>query len=176
MSIINEINLTETQKEKIAEDAKKKNSNFVQVYRENMKEIRWLIANHPTASELLFFLMEHMDHYNALAASTKVLEERLGRSRSTISRAVKVLKDNGYIGVLKIGTANVYVVQPDLAWTSWNNKKEYCKFTGNMLVSRKENQDYYDMSVSTKTKHVGNPYSQSELFNKINTEIEEKAL
>lgn len=159
-------------KELQKQENEKKNTNFVQLYRNNMYEIRWLISNHPTAADLLFFLMEHMDHYNAIAASTKVLEERLGKSRSTISRAIKVLKDNGYIGVLKMGTANVYVIQPDLAWTSWDNKKQYCKFTGNMLVSRKENMEYYDMQFSQKTKHVGNPFVDSKYYNKVHTEEE----
>lgn len=121
----------------------KKNPPFVQLYKQNITEIRWLINESPFASEVLFFIMEHMDHGNALAVSHQVLMDYFGKSRSTVSRAIKVLKDNGYIGVLKMGTANVYVVNFEVAWTSWDNRKEYCKFNGNMLVSRKENIDYY---------------------------------
>jgi len=44
----------------------KKNKNFVQVYRQNMPELRWLMAKSGIASSLLFFILEHMDNKNYL--------------------------------------------------------------------------------------------------------------
>jgi hypothetical protein len=119
-----------------------KNVNFVQLYREHMPEVRWLMSNHSFASSLLFFILEHMDTRNALACSYEVFIDYFGKSRTTVYRAVKLLQDNGFIDVLKMGTSNVYIVNADLAWTDNNSKKKFAKYDGNILVSKKENKDY----------------------------------
>ncbi|HDX9580803.1 TPA: replication/maintenance protein RepL, partial [Bacillus pseudomycoides] len=111
-------------KDKEQFEEKKKNHNFIQLYRDNMPELRWLMANHNFASSLLFFILEHMDNRNALACSYAVFEDYFGKSRSTVYRAVKLLEENGFLNVLKMGTSNVYVVNEDLAWTDGNDKKK----------------------------------------------------
>lgn len=120
----------------------KKNRNFVQLYRDNMPELRWLMAKSGIASSILFFILEHMDNKNALACSYAVFEDYFEVSRTTIYRAIKLLEENGFIDVLKMGTSNVYVVNTDVAWSSWENQKQFSQFEGKMLVSRKENKDY----------------------------------
>ena len=120
----------------------KKNRNFVQLYRDNMPELRWLMAKSGIASSILFFILEHMDNKNALACSYSVFEDYFEVSRTTIYRAIKLLEENGFIDVLKMGTSNVYVVNTDVAWSSWENQKQFAQFEGKMLVSRKENKDY----------------------------------
>ncbi|MED3467658.1 replication/maintenance protein RepL [Bacillus thuringiensis] len=120
----------------------KKNLNFIQLYRENMPELRWLMANHNFASSLLFFIIEHMDNKNALACSYSVFEDYFGKSKMTIYRGIKVLEENGFLNILKMGTSNVYLVNEDLAWTNSNDKKKYAKYDGKILISKKENKDY----------------------------------
>lgn len=145
------------------EDKKDKlNSDFVQLYRNHLTEIRWLMNKNTLACELFLFIIEHMDTSNALACSSAIFEDYFGKSRSTISRAVKLLKDEGFISTLKMGTCNVYIVNQDVAWTSWNNKKEYCKFEGNILVSRKENKDYAYKKNFEKPKVLSNPNLKKE--------------
>ncbi|HDP4869955.1 TPA: replication/maintenance protein RepL, partial [Pseudomonas aeruginosa] len=92
-------------KDKEQFEEKKKNHNFIQLYRDNMPELRWLMANHNFASSLLFFILEHMDNRNALACSYAVFEDYFGKSRSTVYRAVKLLEENGFLNVLKMGTS-----------------------------------------------------------------------
>lgn len=128
---------TEKQKEE-----EKKNYNFIQLYRDNMPELRWLMTKQPFASSLLFFILEHMDNRNALACSYSVFEDYFGKSRMTIYRAIKILEENGFIDVLKMGTSNVYVVNENLAWTDKNTSKKFAKYDGKILVSKKENKDY----------------------------------
>ncbi|PHE66705.1 replication protein, partial [Bacillus pseudomycoides] len=77
---------TEKQKEE-----EKKNYNFIQLYRDNMPELRWLMTKQPFASSLLFFILEHMDNRNALACSYSVFEDYFAKSRMTIYRAIKIL-------------------------------------------------------------------------------------
>lgn len=132
----------------------KKNRNFVQLYRENMPELRWLMQKSGMASSVLFFILEHMDNYNALSCSYTVFEDYFGISKSTVQRAIKLLKDNGFIDVLKMGTSNVYVVNTEIAWSSWDNQKKYAQFEGRMLVSRKENKDFVYRSKSDRFKSL----------------------
>lgn len=136
-----ELNQEEKQEKEDMENAKK-NNNFVQLYRENMPELRWLMGKSGVASKLLFFIIEHMDSKNALACSYSIFEDYLEVSKPTITRAIKLLKDSGFVDVLKMGTSNVYVINTEIAWSSWENQKKYAKFNGNLLISKKENKDY----------------------------------
>lgn len=120
-----------------------KNGDFVQFYRQNMKAVSDLAYKNPTALKLFMFICEHMDGYNALMASQQVFMDYLDSSRATVARAIKILKDEGFVDVFKSGTSNVYIINPDIAWTSYGNQKHYCKFTGNVLVSAEENKDWF---------------------------------
>lgn len=148
-----ELQEQERQKQEQAEKSRK-NSNFIQVYRDNMPELRWLMGKSGIASKLLFFILEHMDNKNALACSYVVFEDYLEVSKDTIRRALKILRENGFIDVLKMGTSNVYIVNTEIAWTSFENQKQYAKFEGNMLISRKENKDYEYRSQFDKFKSL----------------------
>ena len=146
----------------IIEKDEKKNSDFVQLYRNHITEVRWLLKKNPLACEIFLFLLEHMDTSNALACSSALLEDYFEKSRTTIFRAIKVLKEEGFVHTLKLGTSNVYIVNQDIAWSSWNNKKEYCKFEGKILVSRKENKDYAYKKNFEKPKILSNPNLKKE--------------
>lgn len=130
----------ETDEKKNEEE--KKNNNFIQLYRDHMPEVRWLMTKYPFANTMLFFILEHMDNQNALACSYSVFEDYFEKSRMTIYRAIKVLQENGFLDVYKMGTSNVYVINHNLAWTSYNTKKKYAKYDGKILISKKENKDY----------------------------------
>lgn len=132
----------EKEQEEKEREEEEKNTNFIQLYREHMAEVRWLMANHQFASSLLFFILEHMDNRNALACSYAVFEDYFGKSKMTIYRGIKTLQENGFLDVLKMGTSNVYVVNHELAWTDKNPYKKFAKYDGKILVSKKENKDY----------------------------------
>ena len=128
------------------------NNNFIMLFREHMPELRWLQLRHPTAKLILDFIMEHMDERNALVCSQKVFTEYFNINRATVTRNVKVLKDNGFIDVVKSGTTNVYITNTEVAWTSYGNQKEYCKFDGKVLISKTDNLDYHYRSQKEKLK------------------------
>ena len=136
-----ELDKTQEQEEKEREE-KEKNHNFIQLYKDHMPEVRWLMTNHAFASNLLFFILEHMDNRNALACSYTVFEDYFAKHKTTIYRNLKILEENGFIDIIKMGTSNVYVVNEDLAWTDKNTNKKFAKYDGKILVSKKENKDY----------------------------------
>lgn len=134
-----------------------KNGNFVQFYRPHLTEVTALAKANPVALELFLFICEHMDGYNALMCSYQVFVDYTGKSRQTCSKAIKHLYDNGYIDILKSGTSNVYIINQEIAWTSWSTSKQYCQFNGNILVSAKENQDYFYKNNSKHYKKLDEP-------------------
>lgn len=148
-----------------------KNKDFIQLYRNHIDDVTNLARQNPRAYDLFMLLCKHMDGTNALCASNVVLQEIMGGvSRATITRAVKYLKDNGWICVLKSGTSNVYIVNPDVAWTSYGNQKSYCKFQANVLLSSSENAEYLNNPKATTrfktvdTEFVKNVQKKQEEF------------
>lgn len=156
---INQIKLEQEKEAQEREDAKK-NRDFVMFFRDNMPEVRWLMINHPFASAVFLFITEHMDGKNSLACSYALMCEYFQKDRSTIHRAIKVLTENGFLTVMKMGTSNVYLVNSDVAWTSYNNQKaqadmQYAALDGKILISRKENIDYDLRNQSERFKKLG---------------------
>ena len=139
-----------------------KNKDFIQLYRDHVDDIARLAGENYTAYKLFMLLCKHMDGTNALCASYQVLTEILTISASTLKRAVKYLKDNGWLCVMKSGTSNVYIVNPDVAWTSYGNQKQYCKFQANVLLSSSENAEYLNNpKATTHFKTVDSEFMKS---------------
>jgi hypothetical protein len=116
-------------------------SAWVQLNIDSTEELIWLATHHPHAQALLLFLFRHMDKYNAVMCSYKVMEEYFSLSRSTLHRAVEVLKRYGFVHILKSGSSNIYVISPDIVWSSWSNNRKYCKFPANIILSASENEE-----------------------------------
>ncbi len=127
----------------------KPNSNFVQFYRNEMHGLRELIATDPKAANLFMLLTEKMDTENALVVSQEVLAEFLKVSKRTVIRQINLLKEKGFIQILKSGTSNIYLVNANIAWTTSGDRKQYAKFKANVLVSKSE-QEYNLKTKSNK--------------------------
>ena len=119
----------------------RKNNDFVQFKRRNLHAIRTIARENPTALEIFLFLSEHIDAKGAVTCSQSVLQEVTGKSRPSVWRAVKFLKDRNFLAVMKIGTANVYALNYDVVWASWNSNKKYAMFPGVTIVSKSENNE-----------------------------------
>ena len=87
------------------------NSNFVQLSRGYLQQMRKLARKSPIAHEILYYLVEHMGRTtNAVVCSYTTLCEVTGVSRPTVGRAIKLLKEDNWIDTVKIGNANAYCV------------------------------------------------------------------
>ena len=139
-----------------------KNRDFIQLYRDHIDDVAKLARDNGKAYDLFMLLVKHMDGTNALAVSNIALSELLQVTTRTVQRAVKYLKDNGWVCVLKSGTSNVYIVNPDVTWTSYGNQKQYCKFQANVLLSSSENAEYLkNPNATTHFKTVDNEFMKS---------------
>lgn len=124
-----------------AKQEREKKSTFNDFAQLNRKNIAHMIAAcnaDKQALRLLLFMIEKMDKYNALICSYKVFEEQLNISKATITRAIKYLKDNGFLHIKKTGTTNVYILNDDLVWTNTGDKHQYCQFPANVVLSAAE--------------------------------------
>lgn len=126
------------------------NRDFVMIFRKGFVPLRDLGKKDPKARVLLDLFLEHMDPTNALIVSRETISELLGWSVPTIDRKIKFLKENQFLDVLKSGTSSVYVVNAEIAWTTWGNKRQYAKFKANVLVSATEQ----NMTKFHKTKQL----------------------
>lgn len=116
-----------------------KNRDFVQLQKRAMKEFRRLIKLSPVAAELMFLLGEKMNRQNALMCSFITLSEITGLSRSTLSKAINLLKDEQWIQVIKIGTANAYLVNNSIFWQDTADKKyRHGQFAATIIASQSE--------------------------------------
>lgn len=137
----------------------RQNKNFVQFYRPFLDEIAQLGSDNPVALKLFMFITKHMDNNNALGVSMNALTEILGYSRQTVSKAVKYLKSEGWLCVLKSGTSNIYILNPSIVWTSYDTQKQYCKFQTNVIVTPSENAEYLaNVKASFKFKHINEEF------------------
>lgn len=121
-----------------ATERSERNRDFVQVYRAHMRAFRIIIRENPSAAEIFYFIIEHMDSGNSLACSYTVLQEVTEKSRTSVWRAVKYLREQKYIAVSKMGNCNVYHVNSNVAWSTWGNGKQYAKFSSNVIISASE--------------------------------------
>ncbi|MGL6186080.1 MAG: replication/maintenance protein RepL [Clostridium chrysemydis] len=121
-------------------------NNFVQFNKDMYKAEDWLMKESPIAYRIFKFLINNMDDYNAVICSQTVLQEQFEVSRATVSRALKLLKDQGYVAVFKSGTSNVYALNDKIVWKSWGTNYRSSKFPANVLLSLSEQEE--------KTKRV----------------------
>lgn len=123
----------------------KKNSNFIQLSKNvGTNVINVAVAENATAVQILMFFLDNMDNQNAIMVSQSLLVKLLNKSRTTIFRALNYLSDNGIIAVGKVGTANVYIVNPEVAWQRSYKEREFVNFKGNILLAKSENKELFE--------------------------------
>ena len=94
----------------------------------------------PHALDILFFLVNHMDGTNAVICSQVLLMDYFGLSRSTVVKCIQDLKEHGLICIAKTGSSNVYYLNDDLNWTSYDTNHKHCKFLANVILSYSEQE------------------------------------
>lgn len=114
------------------------NTDFTMLYNQNLDSIRELGKKDSGALTLFLFLIEKMDQENSLIVSMTTLAEIFCVSRVTIDKRVRVLKHYKFIDVFKSGNTNIYAVNAEIAWKTWENKRDYAHFRSNVLISKSE--------------------------------------
>jgi len=138
------IDLIAKEQEELEELKRQKKSpftRFYQVNKDNSEYLRSCLKENPKALQVLFFIFDHMDKYNAVVCSYKVFQDALDMGQATVARSIKYLKEHGFLYVYKTGSSNVYVANKDLVWNSWGNNREYCEFPANIVLTASEQEE-----------------------------------
>lgn len=132
---LQEIKNEETAESKASERAKK-NHDFVQFQREGMKHFVGLIRRSPAAAQALIVLATKMGRTNELEITMHALQAVCGASRATMSRAINLLRDEGWLNITRIGAARSYQVNAGVFWSAARDLKEFANiFTSKIKPS-----------------------------------------
>ena len=150
------------------ENNQKKNIDFVQLYKKELRQLRVLVKTNPTAAQILLVFVEKMNKQNAVIMSFKTLEQITKKTRQTCSKAVKELREAKFINIIKIGNANAYVINSNVFWTTDNQIKEkFSQFSATVVACGADQEaDFEDWSnVKLKQIPIIYPGEQLSLIN-----------
>lgn len=142
----------EEEAEKRAEREKKKSpfNNFYQINIKNNAFLSKLAIDQPKALAILLFIFEKMDGYNAVVMPTTVIMEKFNINRHTACKALKYLKDNGYIYCKSAGSMPIYIANNNLVWKSWGSNTAYCEFPANVVLTSTDQEDREEIELKVR--------------------------
>lgn len=139
--------------ETTSQERKSPFTSFYQMNAEHTKDLMRLANEQPKAHVVLYFLMQQMNNINAVVCSFRVLSEALDMSERTAKRAVKYLKDNGFIDIYKSGQTNIYAINKHVVWKSWGTNYKYAEFEATVLFAESEQKEFLKLD-DVKTKRT----------------------
>ena len=89
---------------------------WLMIDKKPIQALKRLAISHPIAMGCLMHFVENMSRSNAYMASQKSIANQLGVSAVAVKKAVAVLESSKFVQVIKVGTANAYVVNTRVAW------------------------------------------------------------
>ena len=95
-----------------------RDSAFVNLSGEVPEKIRALVKENPNAYLVWNYFVVNMDEYNTVICSMATLGQALSMSRSSVVRAIKTLKERGFISIDKCGPTNAYVIEDKIVQRS----------------------------------------------------------
>ena len=116
---------------------KKSPTDFVQITRGYLHDMRILARRNPAAHQILWVLTERMNKSNAVVMSQATMSQILGYSQSTVKRGISLLKSECWIQTLNIGTANAYIINSKVLWRNHSGKR-YASFYAEVVISADE--------------------------------------
>lgn len=131
-----------------------KNMDFVQVSRAELRAIAELGAKSALALDLLMVLAQSMDKQNAVMISFKAMQQILGKSRPTLDRAVRLLREDNWIQVVKVGTANAYILNSSVFWTDRGDKRHMASFKAQIVTTLDEQDKDFRANPNVQLKRV----------------------
>ncbi|OSK13644.1 replication protein [Escherichia coli M056] len=82
---------------------------------------------------------------NAVVCSYATLTEVTGYSRRSVATAIKILKDDRWIQVVKVGNASAYCINEKVIWQAGRNQRKYAIFSATVVASESEQESDYHL-------------------------------
>jgi hypothetical protein len=119
-------------------EIKQKSAAFYAYNRTNYKNKLQLAMKNPIANSIFEFFVSEMDNTNAMCVSMATLEKLFNLKRNALSKHIKLLSDNNFISIFKIGNMNAYAVNAYVVWTQGDANIWKAKFTATMYLNHDE--------------------------------------
>lgn len=160
--------IAEQEAEDLAREEAKKNYHFLQLDKRAMNEVRRLIIDAPKAAALLVLLSEHMNRQNAIVMSMATLMDLTGWSRPTVSKSVATLRTEKWVQVIKVGTANAYIINNSVFWQSARHLK-ITSFSATIIATASEQETDFSIDEKVTLKHF--PFAEIKAANKSGAKV-----
>lgn len=119
-----------------------------------MDETVDLAKQNSSAFKILMFMVSKMSKVNALMISNESLEKLTGSSNSTIKRAIRHLREEGWIDVVKSGSSNIYRINSNIFWHESSDGK-WAEFPLHAVVNFDEQDESTKNRVAGRlTRHI----------------------
>ena len=137
----------ELENQKKAEELARKNNGFTQLDDVGVRSLEKLMEKSVKAGNLFLRLTRQMDSRGAVVASREVLADIAGVDATNVSKLIKLMTEYGLIREAKQGGMRIIAINPEVAWRSWNNGKQYAVFNARVIVSREDLEDTADFDI-----------------------------
>lgn len=112
-------------------------ADFAMLTRGYIRDIRELSRRSPSAFQVFMLLTERMNKTNAIVISQSTLCQILNYGRTAIHNAIRLLESERWLQIVKIGTANGYVINSKVIWRDHSGKR-YASFYAEVVVSESD--------------------------------------
>jgi hypothetical protein len=113
---------------------------WAQLSLEASESLRDLIGREPKAAQLVLALIELMEPGGAgvVVVSRTTMGEIIGASVPTITRALKVLIEEGWVQRIRVGSAPALAINHRVAWVGPRGDIQHAVFGATVIASRSE--------------------------------------
>ncbi len=112
-------------------------ADFAMLTRGYIRDIRELSRRSPSAFQVFMLLTERMNETNAVVISQSTLCQMLEYGRTAIHNAVRLLESERWLQIVKIGTANGYIINSKVVWREHNGKRS-ASFYAEVVLSESD--------------------------------------
>lgn len=132
---------------------KKDPADFAMLTRGYIREIRELSRRSPCAFQVFMLLTERMNKTNAIVISQTTLCQILNYGRTAIHNAIRLLESERWLQIVKIGTANGYIINSKVVWRDHSGKR-YASFYAEVVASESDQGRPVEDWDSIELRHV----------------------
>jgi hypothetical protein len=122
-------------------ELKRVNTNFAQLYDDQLDLIILMTKENPTALTVFLWIVKFMDSRNALVVSQQAIADALGLHKNTVYLAVKYLKEKKGLTVLRSSNTNIFAINAQIVWRNSADAKKFAHFDAKVYISEFEQED-----------------------------------
>jgi hypothetical protein len=116
------------------------NPDVVRMNKIYLEEVVALSNKSTPALKVLMILVGKMSEVNSVVISSETLEKIARLSNSSVKRALKILREDEWLDVGKVGTTNIYRINSDIFWHETPDGV-FAQFQANVVLNLDEQDE-----------------------------------